>query len=134
MQHIKCILDIKTGSNVISRDVMPAHWQPEMVESTTKLLHSASKDPLKILGQITLHLRNGNRSKITLFSVVDKLTIDVLLGTTPIGEHIIAILRDERKLTVRDSNPVACIAQGVMPANAVLTKKRHRKCDKQYSS
>lgn len=55
--------------------------------------------------------------------MVGKLAIDVLLGTNFIDKHILAILTEEWKAIVRDSNPVAIIEQGNMPANAVLTTK-----------
>lgn len=43
----------------------------------------------------------------------------MLLGTTFIGEQILAIMPDERKDSVRDSNLVAMIKQGTTPVNAL---------------
>lgn len=92
-----------------------------MVKPSTKPLYSALGDPLRILGWIIVHLIVGNKFTITLFPVVDKIAFDVLLGTTFIKEHILAILPDGQNTTFRDLNSAAIIGQENMPANSVLT-------------
>lgn len=79
------------------------------------------------MGEITLYLRIRDRTTTTIFLVAEKLAVEVLLGTTFTDELMFAILPDGWKVTVRDSNTVAIIEQGSMPANAVLTTKDTKK-------
>lgn len=65
--------------------------------------------------------------------VIDKLPIDVLLGMTFIDEHILYILPEEQKITVRNSDPFAVIAQGNMPVNEAFTKRATEKVTKTSS-
>lgn len=46
-----------------------------------------------------------------LYSVCYNLAFEVLLGTTFIDEHILATLLKDRKVNVRDTNPVAITEQ-----------------------
>lgn len=53
--------------------------------------------------------------------MIYNLTVDVLIGKHCVEEHILETFPRERKATVYDSNPVALIEQGNMPADTVLT-------------
>lgn len=121
MQSVTCLLDTGAVFSLISKDNIPADWLPERLESTTQRLYSPSKHTLKISGQFTLYLRNRNTSTITLFPVIHKLAIGLLLGTF-IDEHELAVLPDKRKVTVRDANQIPIIAQGNKSANPVLSR------------
>lgn len=52
---------------------------------------------------------------------VDRLDINMLLGTIFIDEHNLAIMPEERKVTVCDLSPGAVVQKKNMAANAVLT-------------
>lgn len=47
MHPITCLLDTGAGPNIVSKDLMHAHWLLEMVIRTKKSLYSVSKDRLK---------------------------------------------------------------------------------------
>lgn len=48
------------------------------------------------------------------------MVIDVLRSITLIEEHILAILREEREVTVRKSNLIVVTEQKDMPVKAVM--------------
>lgn len=59
----------------------------------------------------------------TRFLMASEVVIDMLLGTKIIDEHIFAILPEERKVIVCDSNPVALIEQVNLTVNSVFNNK-----------
>lgn len=54
--------------------------------------------------------------------MVENVVIYVLLGKSFINEHILAMLPDEQKVTVRKSTPVIIVKERNLPAYAVLRK------------
>lgn len=60
MHSIKYLLDTGARTNLISKDVVPAHWLPKMVELISKPINSAPKDQLKTMGSITSNVSVGN--------------------------------------------------------------------------
>lgn len=58
-------------------------------------LLSPSEEKLKTNGNITLHNRKGDLLISVLVTVVKELSIDVLLDSALIFEHIVAVLADE---------------------------------------
>lgn len=69
---------------------------------------------------MTFYVRIGDRPTTILFTVVNKVAVDLLLRTTSLDEHILAILPDEQKVTVCHWRPAAIMKQKNQPANAVL--------------
>lgn len=66
----------------------------------------------------------------SLFSVLEKLAIDVLLRKTSFEEHTLAVPPDERKVTVSDLNLVALLEQGSVPDDAQSNCRRNETCDR----
>lgn len=80
-------------------------------------------DLLTVLGRICLYLQVGGRNTDTLFPIVDRLSIDILLGTKFFDKHLFAIILEERKVIVLDSDSVAIIEQENLLSNSVLNYK-----------
>lgn len=99
---------------------LPARWLLQIIKSTTKPFYCGSKNLLSVSGQIGVYLQIRDRNTITLFSVVFKLAIEVLLATRFIDKHTLAVLPENRKVAVRNSNTVAITEQKNWTANAVL--------------
>lgn len=118
-----CLLDTEAEPSQIGKDFKPADWLPQLVESTTKPLYSASKDLLKLLGQRTVYLKIGDKSTATVSQVLDKLAVNVFLGLTFIDQHILVVLPEKQKVHVCDSIPVVIIDQRKIPSNAVQDTK-----------
>lgn len=64
-------MDTEAGQSLISKDVLPAHWLPEVTKSATKSLYSASKDALKDYGQIIPDLEAQDRTTTILILAVE---------------------------------------------------------------
>lgn len=65
---------------------------------------------------------------------VDKLAIDVFLGTSFIDQSKLAVLPKERIVTTRDSTPLAIIEQENLPANVATMYKNTEKCRRRLFS
>lgn len=113
--------------NLIDKDFMPAHYPFGTVVPTTERLHSVSKQPQKLLKQVTQYLQIVGKSVPTLFSVVDTLVTDVLLCKMFIEEHIHLNLQHNWKDTVCNCNLVPLLEYGNTPVNAVLDTVDTRK-------
>lgn len=72
-------------------------------------------------------LQNYDWTIIASIAVVDKLPISVHPGTTFFGEHLLAILPAERKVTVRDYSLIAIVEHRDKTENIVLTYEDSRK-------
>lgn len=79
-----------------------------------------SKDRLKTKQDITFHDGIGDLLTSVLFSVVNILSIDVLLGTALINKHLLAILPEEQNVTVWKSTPGYIVKQHDLSGDAVL--------------
>lgn len=78
---------------------------------------------------ITILGRIGDLLTVVLLTVVEKLPIDVLLGTAFIDHHILAILLDAQKVTLRNPTPAAIIKQHNESADAVFKEENTRNAD-----
>lgn len=67
-----------------------------------------------------LHLQIDDRNTTKVFQEFRKLAIDVLLGAISIDNHLLAILLEKRKSTIRDSNPIPIFKQENMSGHTVL--------------
>lgn len=76
----------------ISREVQPFLLAASTNRPETKL-------------NIVLRFKNDNSLTGPLFTIAEKLTLDVLLGTAVIKKPILFILTDNRKVTARSSSP-----------------------------
>lgn len=70
------------------------------VKKCNRSFYSRQKTDLKQKGNFTLHVRIGDLLTNVLYTVVEKLAIDVRLVTGFIEEHIRATLSDEQKIAV----------------------------------
>ncbi|GMF23975.1 unnamed protein product [Phytophthora fragariaefolia] len=66
-------------------------------------LNSASGHPLRIRGEIDLPLQLGSREVMRPFIVVDKLHIDVILGTDALKAFCAVVDLDENLVTLKDT-------------------------------
>lgn len=82
----------------------------------------ASKDRFKIESNITIHVGAGALSTRVLFSVLETLDINVLLGTALIDEHILAIILDEEKVSVQRWTTFHIVSQYNLSTTFVFRK------------
>lgn len=85
--------------------------------------YSELSNTLKSFGQIILYLRFENMSFTTLFLVIGRLATKLVVCTTFIDEHTLAILTGRPKATAGDSSPTAIMEQVNTPGNTVLNTK-----------
>lgn len=111
MHLVTYLLDTGAKPNLTLKDILRTEWLSKISEEVQPLLLSVSKDRLKAKDNIILHIRVGNLLTTVLFTAVENLPINVLVGTEYIDKHILAILPDKQKVTVQKSTPVAIVKE-----------------------
>ena len=101
------VLDTGAGPNVIRASCVP----DEVLKTIDKdrevvNLTSASRDPLKVLGIVHLHVQIGDYTCRQPFVVVEELSAEVLLGTMFIDAHVEIIWVRRRCCILRDRSTI----------------------------
>lgn len=122
MHLVICHNDTEALPNLILKDFHPTHSLSKISKDVQPSQLSALKDRLKARGSIILHIRIGDSLTSVLFTVVKTLTIAVLVGTAFTDQHILAVLSDERRVTVRKLITVAIVKQNEIPDNTGSAK------------
>lgn len=79
---IECLMDTGAQPNSISKYAFPEHWTVRREAAGNVHLRSAFKDSIAIIGKIDLHVRIGDSLTEGTFRIVDKLALNILLGTS----------------------------------------------------
>lgn len=66
VHHVTCHQDSRSGPILLNEKFLRAYWMPQIIESTTKPLFSASKTALTVFEHISLYLHIENKNTITL--------------------------------------------------------------------
>ena len=101
------VLDTGAGPNVVRASCVPEEARKTIdKEREVVNLTSASRDPLKVLGIVHLHVKVGDYTCRQPFVVVEDLSAEVLLGTTFIDAHVEVIWVRRRCCILRDRSTI----------------------------
>lgn len=95
---------------LISTAFRKSQWNSCMKRQDTSIVRKANKQSLSVIGLILLHVRIGKLCVRKWFRMVDKLAVDLHLGTSFIDHYIWTISYGEHKLVPWHLTPVAIIA------------------------
>ena len=105
------VLDTGAGMNVIRRDALPDGWEISLVTNAEPpALGDANGRPLKIGGVVRLFVRLGNTFFQTTFVVVERLAVEVILGTSFMNRNIKSIECMRRRVRLRDDGVIPILS------------------------
>lgn len=113
----------RVRTSLISKDFPPTDWLSKISKEVQPLLLSASKDRLKGKDNNTLYTRNSELQTSLLFTIVENMTINVLLDTGLTNVHVLAIPPNEQNALVGTSTQVAIVEPRDLSNTAVHTKQ-----------
>lgn len=95
---IVSLIDTGATPNRISIVFIKSQWNSRIKRQETIRLWTADKQLLPITGKIFIHFRIGELCAGTWFGIVEKLTVELPLGTSSIDCYIPVIFPSEHKL------------------------------------
>lgn len=109
------VLDTGVDSNIINIRFPPPAWKSDIRTVAAPPLLDASNKLLRYIGTLDVHVRISEFKSRIRFMVVKSLSVDSILGTTFIDQHVRADLPSDRKFF----NPVTMVGRP-------LPKTEHR--------
>ena len=106
--------------NVIRRDALPDGWEAhQMAHEELPALGDANGQPLRVGGVVRLFVRLGNTFFQTTFIVVERLAVEVILGTSFMNRNVKSIECIKKRIRLRDDGYVP-----ILSADKLTTPQR----------
>ena len=99
---LRIALDTGAGFNIIRRAALPYGWEACIDEQAqAPSLCDANGNPLQLGEVVWLHLRLGDATYRVNFIIADRLAVDVLVGTSFLNKHVLAIQCAKQRVRLR---------------------------------
>lgn len=124
-----CLIDMGTALNSINATFIKSQLSSSVERRCTPVLRKANKQLLPFMGTILTHVPTEEPCVWTLYSIVDNLGIDTVLGAFLIDRYIQKVLSGDRKLVQWHSTPKIIINSPSVSWPSLETAKEQEEPD-----
>ncbi len=101
MTPLAAILDTGAGPNFVHDAILPVDWRDyEIPQGRVGPFRSATSNPHKIRGEVSLYIQIGTYRVRTRFTVTANLSVPCIVGCEFIDRHMEAIHLREQKVVL----------------------------------
>ena len=105
------VLDTGAGPNCIKQKILPPGWRNYLTSSSPTPLVDAQHNTIPTAGTILLYIQVGELLARVSFTVCEKLTVPLILGTAYINRLVSSINIEDHRLILRDNSSTAILGK-----------------------